>query len=215
MKARIIQLENELEQSESEHAAKRARKTPNLTNEAGPSSSKAAAATAKTEEKKRRLILKRIFDQRVLTLKKGCKSDTCKFQGSPKTVKVDDVIDYDDFQAIFRPGEIGTLIQPTPENKPKSTVTIIHYNSAQVSALFGDEMKELKGNMWTIGGAPYFSKSVKRGQCTVVVDGAQLNYAKNGMKCTIKFDVRQQDGEYDEYDSDSDNMFMRRGWLRY
>jgi hypothetical protein len=60
-------------------------------------------------------------------LKKECKADACKFQGSVKTIKVDDVIDHEDFQAIFRPGETGHLIQPTAENKPKSTVTIVEY----------------------------------------------------------------------------------------
>jgi len=47
----------------------------------------------------------------------------------------------------------GTLIQPTPMNKPNSTVTIINYvGEAQIEALFGDELKPLKGDVWNIGG---------------------------------------------------------------
>lgn len=58
-------------------------------------------------------------------LKKECKSDGLKFQGSPKTIKIDEVWEQSEFEAIFS-GQ-GTLIQPTPNNKPKSTVTIIHF----------------------------------------------------------------------------------------
>ena len=58
-------------------------------------------------------------------LKKECKSDSVKFQGSPKTIKIDEVWEQSEFEAIFS-GK-GTLIQPTPDNKPKSTVTIIHF----------------------------------------------------------------------------------------
>lgn len=46
----------------------------------------------------------------------------------------------------------GTLVQPTPTNKPNSTVTIITYGGAQIEALFGDELKPLKGDVWNIGG---------------------------------------------------------------
>lgn len=60
-------------------------------------------------------------------LKKECKNESVKFQGSSKTIKFDEVLEYDEFQSIF--GGKGTLIQPTPENKPKSTVTIIEFVS--------------------------------------------------------------------------------------
>jgi hypothetical protein len=58
-------------------------------------------------------------------LKKECKKDTCKFQGSPKTIKIDEVLQTAEFEGMF--GGKGTLIQPTPTNKPKSTVTIIDF----------------------------------------------------------------------------------------
>ena len=50
-----------------------------------------------------------------------------KFQGAPRTIKIDEVLEPDEFQSIF--GGKGTLIQPRPDNKPKSTVTIIEYVS--------------------------------------------------------------------------------------
>lgn len=58
-------------------------------------------------------------------LKKECNLDTCKFQGSTKTIKIDDVLEVAEFESMFS-GK-GTQIQPTPNNKPKSTVTIISF----------------------------------------------------------------------------------------
>lgn len=58
-------------------------------------------------------------------MKKECKSDNCKFQGGSKTIKIDEVLEPSEFEAIF--GGKGVLIQPTPQNKPKSTVTIIEF----------------------------------------------------------------------------------------
>ena len=72
-------------------------------------------------------------------------------------------------------------------------------------------MKGLKGNIWSRGGscicpsreglllkyllgAPSFSKSIKMGPCDVTVTSMEVNYSKNGMKCTLKFDV-QGDGD--------------------
>jgi hypothetical protein len=61
-------------------------------------------------------------------LKKECKSDSLKFQGSPKTIKFDEVLEQSEFETLF--GGKGVLVQPTPQNKPKSTVTIIEFVSA-------------------------------------------------------------------------------------
>lgn len=58
-------------------------------------------------------------------MKKECKSENVKFQGSPKTIKFDEIFEKPEFDALFE-GK-GVLIQPTPENKPKSAVTIIKF----------------------------------------------------------------------------------------
>jgi hypothetical protein len=58
-------------------------------------------------------------------LKKECKADGVKFQGSSKTIKFDELYEQPEFEGLFS-GK-GVLIQPTPENKPKSAVTIIHF----------------------------------------------------------------------------------------
>ena len=64
-------------------------------------------------------MMRRTLDR----LKKECKSDTVKLQGAPKTIKFEEVFEPDEFQSIF--GGKGTLIQPRPDNKPRSIVTII------------------------------------------------------------------------------------------
>lgn len=76
-----------------------------------------------------------------------------KFQGSIKTVKFDEVLEKAEFDSLFQ-GR-GTLIQPTPQNKPKSTVTIIEFHGTQADAFFsegGAKLDTLKGTRWTIGG---------------------------------------------------------------
>lgn len=161
-------------------------------------------------------------------MKKECKADGVKFQGGSKTIKFDEVFEVAEFESLFN-GK-GLLIQPTPTNKPKSTVTIMHFvsgssfpleiiswlifvaqNAVQVNGFFGNELKGLKGNVWTRGGqffctvpclirrslvtfyvfsgAPSFSKSLKVGTCDVSVHALDVNYSKNGMKCTLKFEV--------------------------
>jgi hypothetical protein len=136
----LAQLEDELS---SQRPAKRAKTTVTIPNAAESlSSAGPSTSSTKADEKKRKLQLKKVFDRSVVTsdfgfsqhpyafpnrLKKECKSDTVKFQGSPKTIKFDEVLEKAEFDAIFF-GK-GTLIQPTPQNKPKSTVTIIEYVS--------------------------------------------------------------------------------------
>ena len=56
-----------------------------------------------------------------------------KFQGAPRTIKIDEVLEPDEFQSIF--GGKGTLIQPRPDNKPKSTVTVVEYVSLPPASL--------------------------------------------------------------------------------
>jgi len=48
-------------------------------------------------------------------------------------------------------------------------------------------------------------KSVKQGSCDVEIQKCDVNYSKNGMKCTMKFNVAQTRGFYGEYYSDDDD----------
>ena len=138
-----------------------------------------------------------------------------KFQGSDKSVKFDEVLEKAEFDALFK-GH-GTLIQPTPHNKPKSTVTIIEFNGNQADSFFseaGAKLDTLKGTRWTIGGTslPLFSlykaradlrclvggarfaKSEKIGACDVRIQSMSVQYSANSMKATLKFDVYEVGG---------------------
>ncbi|KAL1672563.1 hypothetical protein EV122DRAFT_271520 [Schizophyllum commune] len=226
MRLRIIQLEEELAQRESgasqtsdARPAKRARvdnedASASTSTPSAATTSKADAATTKADKadaKKRKMQFKTFFDR----LKKELKTDAVKFQGKgPKTIKFDEVLAPADFEGLF--GGKGTLIQPTPQNKPKSTVTIISYTAGQVADLFEGELKALKGNRWTVGGLPtrnfgggFFgggpmtmSKSRKTGACDVTVLGLEVSYSKNNMKCTLKFDVNEVGGGSGGYEDD-------------
>ncbi|KAJ7193382.1 hypothetical protein GGX14DRAFT_589424 [Mycena pura] len=211
MRLRILELEDEL--SAQLPPAKRAKTTPAA---ASASASTSTAASSKAEEKKRKMQVKKIFDR----LKKECKSDAVKFQGGPKSIKFEEVLEQSEFDGLFA-GK-GRLIQPTPANKPKSTVTIIEFNTpTHIQNLFGDELKPLKGNLWSRGGVPTrrmgggfgglfggggstFSKSVKHGTCDVAIQSVEISYSRNNMKCTLKFEVAQLGGGGGMYDSDDD-----------
>jgi len=135
MRLRIIELEDELTQQPQRNARGR------MTNLAPLSHLCRVQRTppTKADDKKRKMQVKKVFDRYafpdgfsllfiVITssrLKKECKSDNVKFQGCSKTIKFDEVYEQATFGVLF--GGKGLLIQPTPQNKPKSAVTIIHF----------------------------------------------------------------------------------------
>lgn len=48
-----------------------------------------------------------------------------------------------------------------------------------------------------------FAKSVKQGACDVEIRSCDINYSKNGLKCTMKFEVAQVGGGmYGDYSDD-------------
>jgi hypothetical protein len=63
-----------------------------------------------------------------------------------------------------------------------------------LSFLGPDCTNGLKGNLWTKGGGPRFSKSLPIGQCDLRINSLDVNYSKNGMKCTLKFEVEDVAG---------------------
>lgn len=152
---RVIQLEDQLAalgSSSEERPTKRAR-TSAATTTAAPEASGSApsAAAVKADEKKRKIQVKKIFDRYVAhlagvawclmgisRLKKECKADGVKFQGSSKTIKFDEVFEHSEFESLF--GGKGYLVQPRPDNKPKSTVTIQTFVRASSFSSFPSEL---------------------------------------------------------------------------
>jgi hypothetical protein len=47
-----------------------------------------------------------------------------------------------------------------------------------------------------------FAKSVKMGACDVSISSLEVNYSKNNLKCTLKFEVRESGGHASGSDSD-------------
>ncbi|KAK4701442.1 hypothetical protein P7C70_g4787, partial [Phenoliferia sp. Uapishka_3] len=182
----ILQLQSELQTSN-----KRFKMTP--VSAAAPSTSSAvvpsAAAQKKTEdaqrkadEKKLKSLLKKLFDG----LKKGIKAE--KWQGGSRTIKVDEVLEAIEFAELFGKSG-GTLIQPTPTNNPKSTVTIMSFSRQQIVDFFGTEWKvdALKGHEWTVGGI-FTGKSIKGSLTPVDVSSMEVSYSKGTFKATLKFE---------------------------
>lgn len=61
-----------------------------------------------------------------IRLQKEVKAEGVKFNGGkPKTIRFEELMEESEFRNIFE-GK-GLLIQPTPQNKPTSTVTIINF----------------------------------------------------------------------------------------
>ncbi|RDX46287.1 hypothetical protein OH76DRAFT_1457303 [Lentinus brumalis] len=195
MRVRILELEQQLAAAAAPPPAKRQRKSTAAADTSVPDDDDAPAAPTpaqqKKEDKKHQAQIKKLFDR----LKKECKAADVKFQGSAKSVKFDEVLEKAEFDALFK--DRGTLVQPTPQNKPKSTVTIIDFNASQAEAFFsegGAKLDTLKGTRWTIGGGPRFAKSEKIGACDVRIQSMSVQYSANSMKATLKFDVHEVGG---------------------
>jgi hypothetical protein len=113
---------------------------------AGPSTAK-AVVTKPIDAKTVKSRKKALFD----SLKRAAKSNDIKFQDVERTIKIEDHFTVEEFAAVFTG---GNLIQPTPTNKPNSTVTIKDYSTAeQYADLFGEawDPTKLKGFRWTRG----------------------------------------------------------------
>ncbi|KAL5530067.1 hypothetical protein ACEPAF_6324 [Sanghuangporus sanghuang] len=190
MRKRILELE---EQLEGQSAVKR----PKLSNpaeeppKAGPSTSTSGkSGRFNTDPKKIDAIIKKIWS----SLQKEVKTEKYKFRGGPpKTCRIEEVIEEDEFFEIFtgRPDYAG-VIQPRPDNKPGSSVHIYEYPTEEIEKIFGKHHKELKGNRYSLGGiAARFAKGQKIGLVLLNINHLQVNYSRNIMKCGMKFEVEE------------------------
>ncbi|KAL5507898.1 hypothetical protein ACEPAH_5516 [Sanghuangporus vaninii] len=190
MRKRILELE---EQLEGQSAVKR----PKLSNpaeeppKAGPSTSTSGkSGRFNTDPKKIDAIIKKIWS----SLQKEVKTEKYKFRGGPpKTCRIEEVIEEDEFFEIFtgRPDYVG-MIQPRPDNKPGSSVHIYEYPTEEIEKIFGKHYKELKGNRYSLGGiAARFAKGQKIGLVLLNINHLQVNYSRNTMKCAMKFEVEE------------------------
>ncbi|KAG5644120.1 hypothetical protein DXG03_009066 [Asterophora parasitica] len=195
LRARIIELEDEIAQQPPTKRAQTSHAP--AADEASTSAAGPSAASLNAEEKKRKMQAKKIL-----------------IGENDAFIYPDEVYSEAEFDSLFK-GK-GILMQPTPENKPKSVVTIIHLNTrGHIASFFGDELKVPTGNTWSRGGMPArtfgggffggfggstFTKSIKLGAVDVAVQLLEVNYSKNNMKCSLKFQVGQTSGMGSHFD---------------
>ncbi|KAI0696185.1 hypothetical protein BC835DRAFT_1343485 [Cytidiella melzeri] len=191
LRTRILQLEDELRGNKKQKTTGNALQMI-LPGAAAPvaSGSGSSGSGAKNEAKTRKTRGKSLFDQ----LKKAAKNE--KWQGGPRTVKVEDHFTQADFELVF--GSSGTLIQPTENNKPTSKVWIRRYRDEQdYEALFGDAYKvdQLKGHEWTVGSI-FAGKSQKMGQCQLEIQSIEVQWSRNTEKVVLKAEIDHQQTLY-------------------
>jgi len=120
-----------------------------------------------------------------------------------RDVNIDDVFSKAEFDAVFL--QLGKQTQPTPDNNPNSTVILRDLDSADLEAIFGAGIKNIKSTVWTKGGQPQrgffgssgFSKSVKLGSEPIVVKSAKLTYRTKSSKLTLKCACLNGESEHD------------------
>ena len=114
-----------------------------------------------------------------------------KFTGFCKEIVVEEVgFDRADFDALF--GDKGYLVQPRPDNKPKSTVIIRSFSSwDEIEPIFGDYglKQEVTVSIWR---QRNFSKSRYRGQGTANIESLSVCYNKSRKVLQLKFDCVQE-----------------------
>ena len=112
------------------------------------SSSSSAAAPSKT-------ILNGHKKQIIASVKANLKSVKffTGYDAVDRKIKVDQFVPEAVFQALF--GAEGTLMQPTPQNKPKSKVIIRVISGHSILRILGSPI--FKGTEWIKGGAPQSS----------------------------------------------------------
>ncbi|PRP74801.1 hypothetical protein PROFUN_06662 [Planoprotostelium fungivorum] len=139
---------------------------------------KAAAKLLKTRRKN-------LFD----TMKKSLKEP--KYQHTIRTVRFEEHFSFEDFESVF--STCGELIQPTPTNKPNSTVWIRDYKPGDLPTLFADAWKpdQLKGSSWSVGGI-FTGKSRKLGQVQLDILSLEVQWSTNQQKATVKVDVLEK-----------------------
>ncbi|KAK3235894.1 hypothetical protein CYMTET_53937 [Cymbomonas tetramitiformis] len=133
------------------------------------------------------------------------------WDSTAREAKVSDLVSKAEFETVFKGGK---LIQPTPENKPKSQVTIKEYTGEAIVELLGASAKNLKGELWQKGGAPTrgfgffgggggFSKGKKLGSVPLDITVMKVTYSNASQQLSIALSVTNSSGGGScGYDSD-------------
>jgi hypothetical protein len=98
-----------------------------------------------------------------------------------------------DFGSFFQ-GH-GTKIQPTPDNKPTSQITILEFSTFdQVKALFDDTIEQ-GGYTAASWRRRNFSKSFKSGELNAELESCQVHFNKSKLTLHLKFEMRTKQND--------------------
>jgi len=93
-----------------------------------------------------------------------------------------------DFQSVF--GGKGTKIQPTKDNKPTSTITILEFGLIDsIKDLFGDATIEQEGYKVSQWRSRSFQKSYKYGELPAKIDSLQVHFNKSKLTLMLQFQM--------------------------
>lgn len=100
-----------------------------------------------------------------------------------------------DFQSVF--GGKGNKIQPTKDNKPTSTITILEFNDMEsIKDLFGDAAIEQDGYQVSQWRSRNFQKSYKCGELPAKIDGLQVHFNKSKLTLMLQFQMGMTGEDY-------------------
>lgn len=109
-----------------------------------------------------------------------------KFIGCSKEIIVEEIgFDKEDFEALF--GDKGYLVQPRPDNKPKSTVIIRRFASFdEINEIFKDYglSEKITVSIWRNRN---FSKSMYYGDGEAKIESLCVHYNKSRKVLQLKF----------------------------
>lgn len=211
---RIGELESQVVSLQTQLSASNKRKTE--ASSAPASSKKAKILTPVTPAPVSTKLVSKRLQQTIKNSLKGVKF----FNGYDVTdrhVNVNDVLSVQEFESMF--GNYGTLIQPTPSNKPKSTVYIRELSAQDMQDILG--VSSFKAELWTKGGVPTygggygwfgrggsgFSKGQKiKGGCQVILQSAEAKYSSNNGKLLLKCTFCNKK-MFNEVDSDDEGYY--------
>eukprot|EP01083_Nonionella_stella_P043069 116230_1 len=120
---------------------------------------------------------------------------TCSFES---VATLEEAMPKGDFDELFYGW--GKVIQPTPENKPTSVITIRRFNDfKEIEALFGAaniKEKEYTCTLWVQG--RLFRKTRKYGSGTCTLKSLSVHYNRSSLKLQLKFSMETGD-PYDNF----------------
>jgi len=183
LKKEVAVLKKENEELKRENAdLKRKRKASDLPNE--------PSKKAKTPAQRKKLFEKWA---KALVRESSKSKITNGFSEDPYTVIVKETTPWSmsDFESIF--GGKGTKIQPTPDNKPTSQITILKFETYEsIQELFGDANIPVDGYKAQSWRQRNFCKSYRQGDLNAELTWLEVHYNKSKQTLQLNFHMKTE-----------------------